>query len=273
MTQKVGIFEDCTNEDYHAHPAISRSGMMLFAQSPYLYWANYLNPLRPKKESTKAMDFGSAFHTYILEAHLFEKAYVIEPPKVLLKDVGRELYDKYKQECEDLAKRNALILMPDEWVMLSKMKEALMQNSEAWELIQGAKYEQSYFWQDKESGLMVKARPDILHPNMIVDLKTCVSASSRAYQRAMVDGGYHMQAAIIRESINVLEGRDIPNCINLCVEKTYPYQVGIKVISESALEIGRKQFKDILMRMKECFETNIWPSYEIEQVELPGWAL
>ena len=33
------------------------------------------------------------------------------------------------------------------------------------------KYEQSFFWQDPATGLLLKARPDILHEDMIVDLK------------------------------------------------------------------------------------------------------
>ncbi len=285
-----GIYPNLSNEQYHADPAISRSGIMMFLESPYKYWANYVNPDRPPKESTPAMIFGSAFHTYVLELHHFWRDYAVEPEmlplpaKVLLKYTDRETFEKYKA---DLARiemlntdtwsifqedsRGKIILKDGEIDLIRKMYDALCRHHEAPGLIRDAIYEQSYFWQDKDSGLMVKARPDILHSNMIVDLKTCVSASSRAFQRAMAEGGYHIQAAMIREAVNVLEGRDIPNAINVCVEKTYPYAIGNKIISETALEIGHKQFKETLMDMKECFETNVWPSYEVETVELPGW--
>jgi hypothetical protein len=263
---------------------------MLFKQSPHHYWANYINPNRPVKESTKAMDFGSAFHKYTLESETFYDEYVIEcelepVPKVgLLRDLGRPEFERQKTQRaaievlndatkEEFQSRAAgkIILDRKDFELLMEMNASIYKNEQARDLIQDATIEQSYFWQDKDSGLWVKARPDIIHDNMIVDLKTCVSASTRAYQRAMIDGGYHLQAAIIREAVNVLEGRDTPNAINICIEKNYPYCIGIKVISEEALEAGRTEFKAVLMQMAECFKTNEWPSYTIESVDIPSW--
>ena len=289
---KHGIFPDLTNEQYHADPAISRSGIMLFAESPYKYWAHYLNPHRPPKESTKAMEFGSAFHKFLLEGGTFHHEYVVEPellksPKrVLLKNVGRPAFEEYKAEkakvdfinaktledFEEQAEGKKVISRADE-NELHLMRLALSEHKDAMDLIINAKYEQSYFWQDEDSGLWLKARPDIIHSNMMVDLKTCVSASSHAYQRAMVDGGLHIQGAMCKEAVRVIEGRTIDAVINLCIEKAYPYAIGIKIISDDALRAGHERYKEILMQMKQCFETNVWPSYEPETVELPRWAM
>lgn len=265
-----GIYSDLSNDIYHNDPAISRSGLMMFYDSPYKYWANYLNPLRPAKKSTPAMEFGSAFHTAILEPHLFSDTYTIMPEKVLLKDVGREIYDDYKEVVALVEESNRIILSYEEGVLIGKMGKAL-QKHEALDLIQGAVYEQSYFWEDKDSGLMVKARPDILHDNMIVDLKTIVSANSRYYQRTMVESWYHVQGAMIREGIRELTGKDISNVINICIEKTYPFEIGIKIISEEALEAGRKIFKSVCVDLKSAIVHNNWKSYEPETVELPTW--
>lgn len=279
-----------TNEAYHAHSAISRSTLMIFSQSPYKYWAHYLNPNRPKKESTKAMDFGSAFHTFILEADKFNDEYVIEQeyenlPRVgLLRNLGRPEYEKQKAERSKVEFINAslkeefnslaegkTILSFGDFDQLVYMKIALQNNDEAWALIQEASYEQSYFWRDKESELMVKARPDILHNNIIVDLKTCVNAASKAYQRTMLESGYHIQGAMIREGVRELTGKDIPNVINICIEKIYPFCIGIKIISEEALDEGRRKFKEILMNMKSAIDTNNYPDYEAETITLPSW--
>lgn len=62
----TGIYPTLSNEQYHADSAISRSGVMKYLESPFKYWAEYLNPDRPAKYSTPAMEFGSAFHTFIL---------------------------------------------------------------------------------------------------------------------------------------------------------------------------------------------------------------
>lgn len=265
-------YPDLSNDEYHADAAISRTGLMTFMESPYKYWANYLSDYRQQKEATTAMDFGSAFHAFILEPEKFRNQYGILPEPVLLKDVGKVVYDNYKHNIEILQNSGKKIISMKEWKTIREMREALFNHSEAWALIENAQYEQSYFWQDEHSGLMIKARPDILRNNCIIDLKTCASADSRSFQRSMMDMGYHIQGAMVREGVKQLTGVDIPDVINICVEKTYPYQVGIKIIGTQALEAGHRKFKQALLDMKKCIEENYWPSYEPEIVELPSWA-
>lgn len=270
---EIGIYNNLSNDEYHADPAISRTGMMMFDQSPYKYWANYLNPSRPSKEMTPAMTFGKAFHEFILEPEEFKKHFAPEPPKVLLKNVGREQYEAYKKHCAELEATNKIILSDDEYLTLLKMRDALMNNSAAKELIEGAVYESSYFWKDEHSGLMLKARPDILHENMIVDLKTCADASPRAFQYAIADGGYHVQGAIIRDGVHELQGRLINNVINIAIEKKYPYSIGIYLIDEYALEAGQAKYKQICLDMKESINSQTFGDYGIQTLGLPKWAI
>ena len=288
----LGIYPNLSNEEYHANHAISRSGIMSFLSCPYKYWADYLNPNRPPKKTTDAMTFGSAFHTFVLEPQLFEEQYIIEiepdplPDRVLLKNVGRPAYEAYKtqkaaieminfrrQEDFEEKAENKIILTRTEMLFIYEMYVALKAHKEAWALIEGATYEQSYFWEDSHTGIICKSRPDVLHSNIIVDLKTCASASSKAYQRSMLESGYNLQAAMVREGIFQVTGKDIPNCINVCIEKTYPYSIGIKIIGPQALEIGKAKFKQALLDMKVCMETNEWPDLQPETVEVPMWAL
>ena len=291
----IGIFKDLSNEEYHADKeSISRSAIIEFKKSPYHYWSNYLNESRPERKSTKAMDFGNAFHTFILEPDKFEDQFCLEPPYepypplVLLKDVGREAYDKFKAEKIRIENKNYVMqekfnseilelgkkpLSVIDFNQLKNMRDALQNYPKAWDLIQGAVYEQSYFWKDEGSGLIVKARPDILHSNMIVDLKTCADASPRAFQRAMVDGGYHIQGAMIREALRVLENREVSTVINIAIEKTYPYSIGIYIIDEYALEHGEAEFKAILIDLSNAIEYNTFESYPVQTISLPAWAV
>jgi PDDEXK-like domain of unknown function (DUF3799) len=272
---KGGIYPDLPNEVYHADSAISRSGIKMFCESPYLYWANYLNPERPRKEfngNTQALIIGNAFHQFILEPELFKKNYMTEPERVYLNRDGREAYDAYKNHMAQLEKTKKIILSIEDMKTLLGMYKSLSEHTQACELIRESIYEHSYFWEDEHSGLMVKARPDILRHNAIIDLKTCRDANSYSFQRQMYEEGYHIQGAMIREGVKQLTGVDIPTVINICVEKTYPYQIGIKIISESALNAGHMKYKQALLDMKACFDSGIWPSYGIEEVELPKWA-
>jgi hypothetical protein len=263
---------------------------MDFAVSPRKYWANYINPMRPDKVSTPAMVFGEQFHAMILEPDKFAAEWCVEPklhklPKVgLLKDLGREEYDRQKFERANFEHENSKII--DDWnasnvdkkrisaedyAVLVAMRDSLQANAEAWDLITGAKYEQSYFWEDQDTGLMCKARPDILHGSMVVDLKTTKDASPRAFQSAMCNFGYHIQAAMILDAVRAVDKREIVTFINIAVEKEYPNSVGIYIIDPAAIEAGREKYKRILKEMKQARETNVWNDYESQIVGLPAW--
>ena len=146
-------------------------------------------------------------------------------------------------------------------------------NSAAMDLIRDSRIENSFFWQDEESGLFLKARPDILHENMIVDLKTCSDASPRAYQAEMVRYGYHVQGAMIRDAVEAIEGRRINNVINICVETKYPYNMGIYLLDEDAIDQGQIKYKQILVAIKNAIEHNSFNDYGIQTIGLPKWAI
>lgn len=269
-----GCYHDLSNENYHAIKShLSRSALMDFDKSPYTYWAKHINPDRPKKDATPAMQIGSAFHTLILEPHLFEQQYLILPEKVLLKDVGKEAYDEYKKaEKEAEICKDKVVLSRHDYTRLLAMQTAFNRNGKAKELIEGAIYESSYFWKDAHSGLMLKARPDVLHGNMIIDLKTCADASPRACQAEMVKYGYHVQGAMIRDGVEEIEGRRINNVINICVESQYPHNTAICMIDEYAIDAGQVKYKNILLELKNAIEYNSFNDYGIQTIGLPKWA-
>ncbi len=270
---KPGVYADLSNEEYHGHKeSISRSALMEFDRSPYTYWAKHLNPDRPKRDATQQMILGSAFHTMILEPNLFDKQYAVMPPKVLLKNVGRETYDAFKKQEAELSESTKIILSDDEFLNLANMRLSLERNENALSLIRESRIENSFFWEDKQSGLLLKSRPDILHHNIIVDLKTCADASPRAFQNSMVSGGYHMQGAMIRDAVEAIEGRRINNVINICIETKYPFNMAIYIIDEFALDAAEEKYKQLCLDLKEAIETKTFPDYGIQTIGLPKWA-
>lgn len=269
-----GCFPSIDNQVYHANKLhLSRTSLMDFAQSPYTYWANHINPNRPIKVTTPAMQFGSAFHTFMLEKHLFDEQYAVKPDPVLLKDVGRELYNAHKKICEEFEKSKKIVLTRDAWLTIEAMANKILSNPHAIQLIEGARIENSFFWQEEHSGLLLKARPDVLQPNMIVDLKTCADASPRAFQAAMVSGGYHIQGAMIRDAVERIESRRIDTVINVCIETKYPHNIGIYFIDEFALDEGEKKYKRLCLELLNSLETDTFSDYGIQTISLPKWAL
>jgi hypothetical protein len=272
--REFGCYKDLTNEAYHADKGyLSRSSLMDYDKNPYNYWAKHLNPNRPKKETTPAMMFGTLFHTYILERKEYLKNYTLRPPKVLLKDVGRDKYEEYKVICEALEREGKIVIEPDHYETLLAMENKIKSSPEAMQLIENARIENSFFWQDEHSGLLLKARPDVLHENMIVDLKTCSDASPRAFQNSMVTGGYHVQGAMCRDAVEAIEGHRIDTVINICIETKYPYNMAIYIIDELAIEEGHMKYKQLLLDMKASIAENKWVDYGIQKIGLPRWAI
>lgn len=268
------VIQNMLNEDYHADKiSISRSGLMDFDRSPYTYWAKHLNPNRPKPEPTSSMILGSAFHTLILEPELFDKNYAVKPKPMLLKNVGRDQYDRYKGVLEYLENSGSIILTEEQWQILMDMEMKLEDNFQATSLIKDARIEHSFFWQDPHSELYLKCRPDALQDNIIVDLKTANDASPRAFQNAIITGGYHLQFAMMRDAIEILEGRRITNFVNIVCETKYPYNMGIYIMDEDAVNQGQLKYKQICLDLKAALAENKWSDYGVQTLGLPKWAI
>lgn len=298
----LGIYGNLSNDDYHGDKdSISRSGLMQFKKSPASYYHAYINPDRPAKTQTPDMQFGSAFHTYVLEPHLFDKQYFVndvELPRVddkplkknlqaqYGKDKGSELYEKAKaleviqkaardKAIADLdAKAEGKVLFTvDQMDKLRGMKQSVLSHPQGRQLIQGGKIEHSIFWECPHTGVKCKTRPDIWHENMTVDLKTTKDASPRAFQSSIATFGYHVQSAFNREGIYHSGGADIKTHVFLVVEKDWPYAVGVYILDIEALEHGLVVMKNNLRDFARCKEHNDWPGYATETIGLPAWAM
>lgn len=273
MSIKNEVYADLSNEDYHAQKDyISRSALMDFNVTPYNYYAKHLKYPRPTREPTPSMIIGSAFHTMILEPHIFDDIYIVEPAKVLLKDVGREMYDDFKTKIAELESSNKIVLKHSDYSVLQDMRERIIADDNAMPLIEGARIEHSFFWQDETSGLLLKTRPDILQPNMILDLKTCADASPRAFQHEMIKYGYHIQFAMIRDAVEIIEGNRINTFINIVIENKYPHNIAIYIIDESTVELGHVKYKQLCLDLKSAIEKNEFPDYGLQKISAPKWA-
>lgn len=298
----LGIFKDLSNDDYHANTkAVSRSGLWDFKKTPAKYWNNYLNPQRQKKESTPDMEFGSAFHTFVLEPELFDQQYFVKDyvlPEIEVKPLKGDLQLKYgkerghnlyeeakKRETEQKAERDRIleefyansagkvILTADQMQKLILMRQSVLNHPQAAALITGGAIEHSLFWDDPHTGVSCKTRPDIWHENMTGDLKTVKAGDERSFISSVVNYGYHLQSAMNREGIYHNTGKDIKTHTFICVEKEWPYLTSVYILSQTALDSAHIMFKNILTDFRKCQDENIWPGYQTAEIDLPAWAL
>lgn len=265
--------KDMSIDAYHAHSAISRSTLMEFKRSPMHFQHKYFTPHQPKVLTSPvrkgdALSVGSAVHTHILENSEFEKRYVIW--------TGGDMRAKARRE--EFAEFNALHLdriAIDESLakIIEKMAISVESSEEATALLKTGQAEKSIFFRDVDTGLQFKARPDVLHDDFIVDLKTARDASLDAFAREIYDKGYHIQAAMQCDAMKIVTGKEINDFLFVVVEKEAPYALGIYPLDSVALEAGREEFNSLKVRLKECFDKDEWPSYQTDYASLPRWAI
>ena len=288
---KPGI-HNITNEEYHGSAGISRSGIAEFKKCPKKFWNKYLNPNYIPDPSSKALILGNAFHTLVLEPKEFTNRYfvqeedaIITGKPLLLKDVGREAFEEDKKRIANLQalkaerdKKNELlskgktILKWNDYHTIEKMGFSIYKDEECSGLIEGAQYEQSIYWIDEETQILCKVRPDIMHENFIVDLKTTSDASYKAFQRDLFNYNYHIQMAMIQEAIRCTQDKLITDFIVLAVEKEEPFCHTIYIMDDLIIEKGMQEFKNHLRNIKECFDNDQWPSYPSQIITLPSYA-
>lgn len=263
-----GIY-DIDNETYHEGNGISKTGIKEFMKSPMHYWERYINPERKKQNKTQQMTFGSAFHIKVLEPHLFDSEVAIIPSGIDRRTkAGKSEWDQFQSESE-----NKIVISESDHEVLNIMADKIMQNPTAKNLIEGGQYERSIYYNDDDSGMLCKTRPDILHKYFIADVKTAADASFNAFQRDLFNYGYHLQAAMCFDGVSKILEREMQEFVFIVIEKTPPYAVAIYALDHDSIQFGKERYRAELIKIKNCIDNAEWPGYESRVISLPSWAL
>lgn len=263
---KEGVY-DISNEEYHASKGISRSGIMEFNKTPFHFWNKYLNPNSLiEEETSSSIKIGSLLHYYILEENKFLNDYIVIDKIDRRTKQGKDYY-------EQIALSNKKIITQDEFNHIKLMKDSIKSNHQIAELISEGKYEKSIYWNDPDTKLLCKCRPDIWQHSFIVDIKTSSNASYRDFQRSIFSYGYHIQCAMIHEAFKQVFDMDMKDFVFVVVENKAPFATAIYKLDELSLYQSIEIFKNKLIEIKQCFDKNEWPSYKTQIISLPTYAI
>jgi hypothetical protein len=258
-------------DQYHAHSAVGHSGLVRIMRSPAHYQEYVGNPPEP----TPAMQFGTAFHTVLLEPDLFGKTFVVAP-----KFDRRTKEGKAAAEAWEAEHAGKTALTAEQMNAIEQMVASVKQHAGAAGLLANGMAEMSGFWTDPDTGIQCKCRPDFLSMagetvTGIVDVKTCCDASADGFARAIATLGYDVQAAFYQDGLGAMTGRTIPFYF-IAVEKDAPFAVAAYKASDEVIEVGRSKYRGALQLLKWCRENDRWPAYqpngEVEVINLPRWA-
>lgn len=256
-----------SNAEYRRREGVSSTDLKHMIKSPqhFRYWKDH------EQESTPALIFGRAVHKYVLEKDDFFNEFAVDPLIDRRTKEGKAKWLLFQDENEQKD-----IISADDFQKIQEMREALYATPFAKQLLSGEK-ELSFFFNDVETGLIIKCRPDCLttigDTHVLIDYKSTTDASSEAFMRSAINLNYDMQLAQYKEIMDKTTGFE-HSVIFIAQEKTPPYVVNILEANEYFLKSGYDMFRTYLNLYKECLESGNWYGLvngEINSLGLPNW--
>lgn len=255
---------DMPNEEYHRLPHISKSGLDRVAISPAHY--RFAEPRQP----SRAMEIGTAIHTALLEPDRFAAEYV------LLKEVTDRRASAYREAVKVYGSER--VLVGPEADRVAGMQAAVMAQPAARDILERAGHrEASLICADPETGVTVRVRYDLLTDcGMVLDLKKTRDARPAKFSRSIFNYRYHVQAAFYSDSWFWATGERLKSFRILAVEDLLPHAVKIYTLDQTAIDDGRRLYREDLNLYAQCLERDEWPAYDCtadEVISLPDWRL
>lgn len=258
MLKLEDIYKEMTNDEYHAHKAVSKSQLDLFSKDQYSIEWQKSCPV--DEEKIKTFDFGDAMHAICLEPDRLKSEFVVMPDLNLRTNAGKEERAIFLSENEDKK-----ILTFDDHKKLCLMFESVMAHPKARKIIetQGLA-ESSWFWTDRDTGVECRCRPDKLIGNLLVDIKTTPDLAKFHY--SVDDYRYFVQDPFYCDGL-AANGVDAPEMEFLVIQKTIEigrYPAMVCRLSEDVVEYGRAIYKQDLEAYARYLDGHREPTVELE---------
>lgn len=279
-------------ETYRAWEAENQSSLKPLAKSP----GHYRDAMDYPKDSTKAMDIGSALDVAWLESPELAAEMFSTPPIPLPLKANGKPYSNWlvsnsgKAWLSDMAEAGITVLSIADVFKVYGMLLALEADEEVMELRRGARTQVSLVWICPVTGLLCKARFDLLGgmdgplPWKPSDLKTTnVEIDPYNYRDPfMAQAGkmdYDRQAAYYCWGLTVLTGVEHLKFPIIGVEQNRPHPVAIYDVPELDIVVKQGEIIDLLELLVDCRASGKWPASQkppagqkYHTLTIPKWA-
>lgn len=271
-------------EAYHAGEGVSSSILKRYLEKP----PAYVQKDRPVI-ATDAMNTGDLCHATLFEPHRAVTSFACEPETFDGEPIPSDGRKRKKPQKLFLAKwRESLpdvckVVTRDDKAHAKCIAEAV-RRSPFWMALTGDScaggevaeraVERSYFWIDKETGLLCKGRTDFEASDIIVDLKITKDSRARQFAKQVDDLYYHVSAAMYCEGYEAVHGRPPRAFIWIAVER----DLGIPEIYRATpahLALGLQEYRQALDIYAKCRAEGRYPSQTdgmIQDLPLSYWA-
>jgi hypothetical protein len=287
-----GAYPDIDAEQYHRAPnllpgpSLSSSGAkVILKRSPLHFWHDSpMNPERPPEVEKTHFGIGKAAHDMLLLTDRWPDHYHVLPAGY--REPSERTVNFTDDQLEAIAAREAgkTILRHADHQIVGQVAAAIRRNEVAQAALTSGIPEMTLAWQDPETEVWLRARPDFLpfsvHQDgrdMIVsDLKFVAptNATPKGFGKAVENFGYHQSAAFYADGIKAIYGRYPSHWLHIVVEKEAPWCVALYELPAEDIERGRWLNREAIHTFAYCLSTGKWPGYADEPtpVGLSSWA-
>ena len=247
MNRQVPLI-DMPNKEYHQDDAKSSTDMRNILKSEELF----MSKLNEIIEPTKAMQQGTALHTYFLEREKFKDEVSVKSSDIkLTTKAGKEWVAEQKDK----------IIIDEEFFNIFPIIEEKIDNKASDIFKIGGLTEASFFWKDKYD-IDCKCRPDYISSDFsyMIDLKTTADASPRGFKSSVIKFNYAVQAQFYLRGIEKSTNQKPSKFYFIAIEKTKPYHVEVYDLDETWLSISDKDIDEALYRIDSLRSRNYKPN-------------
>ena len=268
--KEPGVYSGISLADYHSAnicdgPCVSSTGLRkLWNGAPSDFWANWeSNPNRIAHVETAPQKLGTAAHHLLLGEDAFSTRYIQRPEELEDSKTGElKEWNGNRTDCKrwlaEQTKANKIVLKQSEIECIRAMADSIQKHPFAKDLLLGD-VERSMVAKDPETGLWLRARPDVVPlDGDYADLKTVAEGSQISAIGAITSYSYHQQAALVWEVAELL-GRPFESFSFIFVGTATPHNVFRVTLSDEAISIGRRQNRAMLRVIANCIEAESWP--------------
>lgn len=282
---RPGAYMGVPMEVYHGDPcvgpSISSSGLRkIFGRSLKHYFdTSVYNPDRAEDDDTPAMVLGRAAHHLLLGEDSFSSLYIVRPDEA---PDGRAWNMNNKTCKEWIAAREAeglTVLNPKQVEQIRGISSALAAEPMIRGGILSGLIEVSFFWQDEETGIWLKARPDAVPEDSlsVFDLKVTGEVGDDELQRNLNNHGYHQQGALVDEGMRQIFGQQMTDFSLVYAEATRPHSVRVDRVIDEDIDLGHKANRAALRAFAWALKNNEWPgpksaTGDVGNIRLAPWA-
>lgn len=279
---KPGIYR-ISMEQYHGQPCIgpsvSSSGLRtIITESPKHYFdTSSLNPDRAEEATKASFILGRAAHHLLLGEDDFSTLFIMRP-----EELDGKAWHGNRTECkawlDGQEKAGRTVLTPKDIKKIRGMAHELSKHPLVMAGIMNGSIEQSLIWQDRATGVWLKARPDAI-PNDSGDFADLKGTSATGFDvdKSVSTYRYDMQAALTKWAAKEVLGVEMTSFSFVFCGFDRPHCVDVLTLAPADIELAEKDLRVAVDTFAWCLESGNWfgPSgtqSDARWVHLSEWA-